>query len=245
MTSTSQTLSSPTKRCRSTWVRLHIYLCFPYSNITTAEAAWDTFAKGADVSAHLPGFAFDGRKNLYTNQRLPFENRVFQLNVPDPRGGSETLGLNVSIQLASTIDLRVLDAFCTNKGASDEQVLAAITALQILLRVVPTQRYHQQGAGGNRFFDNDPKSRLPLKQGAELARGFFQSMRPTISGLRVNLDTAYTAFVKGGPGMQVALALVDKLPRGGGPPANPFFTDRDVSQLRQKLRGAEFVMHHG
>lgn len=93
-------------------------------------------------------------------------------------------------------------------------------------------------------------------------------MRPTISGLRLNLDSAYTAFIRGGSGSDVVLAITNKYagagdggsrgrgaPRGGrgGAPAQPQpadsssvrFDERDITQLRQKLRGAYFTVKHG
>lgn len=224
----------------------------------------------------------DARTSLYSTHILPFENKVLTVNAQNPRGGDD-IEFRVTIKKAATIDLGVLVAFCRRQGADDGTVLAAITALQSLLRVVSSQKFHQQGAGGNRFFDNDPSSRFPLPQGAELARGFFQvpaslvsaykpltsvaqSMRPTISGLRVNLDTAYTAFIKGGNGVDVVLAILGKMSsqggggrgrggsrggRGGAPtqqrpdPASVRFNERDIVQLRSKLVGAQFTVSHG
>jgi eukaryotic translation initiation factor 2C len=87
-----------------------------------------------------------------------------------------------------------------------------IMALNVLLRADPARMYTPVGGGGNRFFGMD--GRVDLPSGAVVGKGFFQSIRPgNLGSPYVNLDTAYTAFIKEGPLMEVA-ARVLGLARG-------------------------------
>lgn len=80
-------------------------------------------------------------------------------------------------------------------------------ALNVLLRAGPSRKYTPVGGGGNRFFGGE--GRVDLPGGAVVGKGFFQSVRPgNQSTPYLNLDTAYTAFVKEGPLLEVAARVL-------------------------------------
>ncbi|GAC75805.1 hypothetical protein PANT_18d00075, partial [Moesziomyces antarcticus T-34] len=97
-------------------------------------------------------------------------------------------------------DRRAIMATAANP---QELVQDGIQAIDILLRMGLKARY-QSGTTTNaarKFYD--PTKPIHISQGAQIWPGFFQSARPCAAGLVVNLDPAYSAFVGGGPFIEV------------------------------------------
>lgn len=55
------------------------------------------------------------------------------------------------------------------------------------------------GSKGSKFYNPQASSSKSLGGGIEVYQGFFHSVRPSLAGPALNLDTAYSAFVRGGP----------------------------------------------
>lgn len=121
-------------------------------------------------------------------------------------------------------DPGIIDLFCkrdrqTIQAASSSTVDGLSLALQsgeIALRHGPSRDPNLKihGAGGRRFFELHPS--VPIANGAEILKGFFQSLRPTVSGLVLNLDVAYSCFLGGGPFLEVAAKVLGQGGGGGG-----------------------------
>lgn len=170
------------------------------------------------------------------------------------------------------IDSGQLLEYCKGSAQAaqiQETALTATMAIQVLLRDDPSTNYTPVGGGGNRFFSMDDRDSLP--QGAVVGKGFFQSLRPTNLGYPgINLDSAYTAFVKEGPLIDVAKRILGLdgggggggrggrggrgvsagrggrggfAGGGGGPPLIQLYPGQ-ISTLKKILKGAKFTVSH-
>jgi eukaryotic translation initiation factor 2C len=81
----------------------------------------------------------------------------------------------------------------------------ATNLLQLLIRQAPNLAFPNNGRG---YFTN--ADFRPLEGGLELWRGYFQSVRPTLGRMLVNVDTSITAVRKSGPLIDVALNILTK-----------------------------------
>ncbi|KAF8259431.1 argonaute-like protein [Lactarius quietus] len=108
-----------------------------------------------------PG-VYDGRKNLFTANELPFFES----------GGRE-----------------VLLRFLRGDQSHDNTVLTAITALNVVVRMGPNLRY----PFNVRSFFTDRETR-DIGGGIVLWRGYFQSVRPAIGRMVINIDISTGAW---------------------------------------------------
>ena len=154
--------------------------------------------------------AFDGRKNVFMCEPgLPFggfKERSFEVKLPDKRGADRPpRTFRLKIRFAAKISLGFVLGLCRADRQAIQAAEGAIIGLQALnvaIRRHAAANYHQQGASGQRFFSHT--ERKAIADGAEIAVGFFQSIRPSMrcvepyvetyarSGLTLNLDTACT-----------------------------------------------------
>lgn len=113
--------------------------------------------------------------------------------------------------------------------------------------------------GGRKFFSRkDPQD---LSRGAQLLKGFFQSVRPTSLGLVLNLDTAASPFIGEGDLLAVCKMIVGRgstpsdrgtRGRGRGSTSGSFvhrsvdtaFSEEELRELSSKLRGARVRVTH-
>jgi eukaryotic translation initiation factor 2C len=136
-------------------------------------------------------------------------------------------------------------------------------AANVLLRDVPSKKYAQVGAAGNRFFSSE--GAVPIAHGAVVCKGFMQyvlrssrshkistdirSFRYSSCGLPVlNLDVGYSAFLASGPAVDV-IAKIIGMPAargrggymGGIQPKRELteMNERDIARAKSKLRGAK------
>ena len=181
-------------------------------------------------------FAFDGRRNAYSLQQLKQATLVIDVDLPErdnlpgipgtfgasagsgaPRRRSDRKFV-IRINFAREVDTRKLKDYCRGdrqlallSGANVmEQVFDSLQALDILLRNEPSKRYKVAGQR-HKFFDAN--NTVPIGQGGEVWKGFFQSVRPTMSGLVVNVDAAFSAFLGGGDMMSFCAQILNM---GGG-----------------------------
>ena len=96
---------------------------------------------------------------------------------------------------------------------------------------------------GRSFFA--PSEELDMGQGVVLWRGYFQSIRPAIGRMLINVDTSMGAMYKPGPLIDLALAFLRR-------PGNPAvlaptsgFTDRERIRLQGFISGMKITTSHG
>lgn len=134
----------------------------------------------------------DNRKNLYSPTRLPFPSKTFDdivcadQSVDDPKAKKFT----VTIKCSENSAVRIAQLTALFEGKINYTPYDAIQVLDIALRNTAAQRY---SVVGRNFFS--PDGAKSIGEGAELWFGYHQSLRPTQSGLTLNIDTANTAFI--------------------------------------------------
>ncbi|CAO1623705.1 unnamed protein product [Parajaminaea phylloscopi] len=176
--------------------------------------------------------AFDGRRNAYTSATLPFESKRHEWIIALPERNApmddpnvprdEGRRFKITMREVNIIDASILVKFTAADptvvraagAAIPELVTNSIQALQVLLCQQPAETYKVHGGGGRRFFDG--ASKIPIPGGAEIWKGFFQSVRPTQSGMVVNIDAAFSAFLASGDLRDVCAAILGMDGSGGG-----------------------------
>ncbi|KAG1736714.1 Piwi domain-containing protein [Suillus lakei] len=167
-----------------------------------------------DPKTFTPRCIFDGAVILYSSRELPLSGgdcQTFEVNMSDkPRvdGSAPTRGiLQVSLKkvAADPITFRELQAFIDRKQTKQTaQVLTAINVLQLIVRQAPNLKYPNNTRA---FFTKDAGIQT-LGGGLELWRGYFQSVRPTIGKVLVNIDVSTAVMFKQDTFQNVALDVL-------------------------------------
>ena len=112
-------------------------------------------------------------------------------------------------------------------------------ALNVAIRMAPNQKYPFNTRS---FFTEDGKR--PLRGGVELWRGYFQSIRPSMGKMIVNLDISTGLMYKPGPLINLCLDFFGKpdpnflSPKRGLP-------DRERLRLQRFISGLRIITSHG
>ncbi|KAF9156218.1 argonaute 1, partial [Linnemannia schmuckeri] len=147
----------------------------------------------SDLADALP--VFDGRKNLFSAKQLPFDSRTFEITLPGERAspGKAVKSFRLKVKKAASINLEELARFLKGKAAMSNNCLTAIMALDVLIHHKPAMLYTVIARS---FFT--PEGKVMLPGGLEAWRGYFQSMRPGVGRMLVNIDISSTAFFQSG-----------------------------------------------
>ncbi|KAF8514872.1 argonaute-like protein [Hysterangium stoloniferum] len=151
--------------------------------------------------------AYDGQKNMFTSFLLKLSNNAAQFNVymgnvpsqPQPNLKPITVKIIKVTDIDPTSILDVLNG----KGSHSSGSLTVLTLLNILVRMKPIMSHPSNSKS---FFTKDFRS--GLGKGLELWRGLFQSVRPTIGRLIVNIDIATAVMYVGGSLVETVLAFI-------------------------------------
>lgn len=196
-------------------------------NRQTSIDVWDALVESNPdgLGAALRQAAFDCRQNAFTLGRLNLAegngaSKTFRVTLPAETETRPAREYDVKLTLAQVLDLKVLEAFCNNQRAPNLQDLAAtaIMALDVLLRHAMFRKTEYVVSGAGRKFLNTQQA-VQLGQGAQVLAGLFQSVRPTATGMVVNLDSAYSPYIITGKLLQVCNAIVGREQQAGGMPA--------------------------
>ena len=110
-------------------------------------------------------------------------------------------------------------------------------ALNIVIRMEPSLRY---SSNKNSFFTDQIEEARPIGAGIVLWRGYFQSLRPAIDRILINVDTATGTMYKPGRLIDLALEVLGKstpnalAPQQAGRQGLP---DRERLRLQQFISG--------
>jgi eukaryotic translation initiation factor 2C len=189
-----------------------------------------------------PG-AFDGKKNLYTTFDLEFESGAQEYVVPMGHPSPGETGherpdssFRVRLTLVASINPEVLQRHVEGEQSHDNSVLTTLMALNVAVRMAPNQRYPHNA----RSFFTDTITK-DIRGGYVLWRGYFQSVRPAIGRILINIDTATGVMYK--PGRLIDLAL-EFLGRSGQPDAlapRHRFPERERMRLQHFLSGIKVM----
>ncbi|KAL1482935.1 hypothetical protein MTO96_013348 [Rhipicephalus appendiculatus] len=149
--------------------------------------------------------AFDGRKNLYTRRRLPFNERTFM--VPFQEGDREQQ-FAVTIQYAATVNLDALHA--VYEGTVRVVPQEVIQALDIIMRHGPCVTLTP--VGRSIFMPPNPNDNCSLGGGHEVWFGYYTSVRPAQWKPMLNVDRSATAFYECIPVVEFMSKLFSERP---------------------------------
>ncbi|KAH9992241.1 argonaute-like protein [Russula compacta] len=182
-----------------------------------------------------PG-VYDGRKNLFTSFDLELESgcRKYVVPVDIPslvKGDTPTQKFSVCLTHVASIDPEVLNRFVRGEQGHDNVVLTAMMALNVVVRMGPSMKY----PFNNRSFFTGQEIR-PIGGGIVLWRGYFQSLRPAIDRMLINVNTSTSAMYRPGRLMDLALEFLNK-------PGRPDALEPRHGLLDdERLRLQEFVL---
>ncbi|KAF9480194.1 argonaute-like protein [Pholiota conissans] len=182
---------------------------------------------------------YDGRKNAFTMQKLPLGNTdscTFNVTIdrtgPTPSDRPPKV-YTIKMTKVAEINTEVLHRFIQGQQSPDNDVLTAITALNIVIRMDPNQRYPFNVRS---FFT--PEGKKDIGAGLELWRGYFQSVRPSQAKMYINLDIATGVMYKPGPLINLCLEFLNV--RGAKPEMlspRKGFPDRERIRLQRFISG--------
>ncbi|KAJ8580661.1 argonaute-like protein [Rhizopogon salebrosus TDB-379] len=199
------------------------------------------------VDVFTPRAVYDGRKNLFAARELPFGPQnsqqacSFDFDVclsDDPNRGSpgENTGgrgpkvYKIRLTKVATINPEVLQRFIEGQQSHDNSVLTALTALNVVVRMEPTMKYPFNVRS---FFTN--RETKDIGSGLVLWRGYFQSVRPAIGQLLINVDISTGTMYKPGSLMDLCLEFF------GRPGQHAVLSPRNGLPDRERIRLQRFV----
>ncbi|KJA16837.1 hypothetical protein HYPSUDRAFT_58011 [Hypholoma sublateritium FD-334 SS-4] len=161
-----------------------------------------------------PKLVYDGQKMAYSIQALNLGGQnAGQFNVAFPRtGGGNAAGrepqvFSITLAQVATINTEILRRFVDGKQAWDENISNALMAYNIAIRTEPNL---QNPYRGRSFYIHS--DRQSIGGGLEVWRGIFQSVRPVIGRLVVNIDLSATIVYREGPLVRLINEFYEKSP---------------------------------
>ncbi|CAK4082543.1 unnamed protein product [Aphanomyces euteiches] len=149
----------------------------------------------ANLKVEYPDIAVvaDGRRNIYTNVRFPFESRLFK--VAQTKDDKVKM-FDVHVKASDPLAIRMTQINQLFEGTLNYTPYDAIQALDIAMRYSASTRFVSIGRN---LFNNF--SQQSLGEGGELWFGYHQSLRPTQSHLTLNVDMASSMFIESMPAL--------------------------------------------
>ncbi|KAJ7216364.1 argonaute-like protein [Mycena pura] len=177
---------------------------------------------------------FDGRKNLYAPVELDLggdscEGHIlqFDVNLPGASQASPPKVYKVRLTRVAKINTEVLHRFIEGKQSQDNAVSTALMALNVVIRMQPSMRFPTKGRS---FFTLD--NSRDIGGGLKLVRGYFQSIRPAIGRMLINIDISTGVVYQHGPLIQLCLAYLNE--------RNPLVLSRQLDE-RRRVRLGRFI----
>ncbi|KAF5348341.1 hypothetical protein D9758_010939 [Tetrapyrgos nigripes] len=178
-----------------------------------------------------PLAVYDGRKNMFAARELPLgptasAEFIVSLNgtSANPATGRPPKSYKVKIKKVNTLNPEVLQRFVQGDQSHDNDVLTAITALNVVIRMEPTMRH----TFNIRSFFTDA-GKLHLGCGLELWQGLFQSIRPGMGRMLINVDLSTGLMYRAGPLWELCLDVLKES-----------IHERNIAKLQPKTSGQQF-----
>ncbi|CCM03176.1 uncharacterized protein FIBRA_05298 [Fibroporia radiculosa] len=195
-----------------------------------------------------PRAVYDGRKNMFAARELPFgdsNSQEFDVSLGDPVSSSGTTGTaprgrgpkvyKIRLTWVAKINPEVLARFLEGKQSHDNTVLTAITALNVVIRQEPSLKFPFNVRSF--FTDRETKD---IGGGIILWRGYFQSVRPAVGKMLINVDISTGTMYKDGPLLGLCLAFFGKNDPNVLAPSRGF-PDRERVRLQRFLSGVRVI----
>ncbi|PBK62366.1 argonaute-like protein [Armillaria solidipes] len=189
---------------------------------------------------------YDGRKIAFTVKKLPVnEKGSVEFKVPygvRPAGPDASAPRIFKIKLteAAVVNPEVLKRFIAGNHSQENSVLTAITALNVVLRMEPSLNHPFNIRS---FFTSSETANVGL--GVELWRGYFQSVRPTIGSMFINIDISTGAMYMPGKLPHVLFAMLGKKQTQLNPKTfvpGPDLKAGDIRKLARQISGVRVTV---
>jgi eukaryotic translation initiation factor 2C len=202
-----------------------------------------------ETQVFTPKIVYDGRKNAFSPLELPLgpnSSRRFPVTLPQSNGGGNPTRqpriYHITLTKVAEINAELLNRYVDGEQSIDEKILTTLTALNVVIRMEPNQTYPFNKRS---FFT--PQDKRNIGGGMEVWRGIFQSIRPTIGRLVVNVDLATGVMYKEGPLIPLCIEFLNRPPNTHpaqllSPGNNPNFTERDRIRLSKFLSGLRVLV---
>ncbi|KAJ7490839.1 argonaute-like protein [Mycena latifolia] len=152
---------------------------------------------------------FDGRKNLFAPIELNLggDSREFDVSLPGPPTASDRPPKIYKIRLTrvAKINTEILHRFIQGQQSQDNTVSTALMALNVVIRMEPAQKFPVKGRS---FFT--PDDTKYIGGGLVLWRGYFQSIRPAVNRMLINVDISTGVMYQPGPLITLCLAFLNR-----------------------------------
>ncbi|KAF7352729.1 Argonaute-like protein [Mycena venus] len=198
-----------------------------------------------DVAPQIftPRCVYDGRKNIFSIHRLKFDtgSQEFDVTLADESPSASGKGpkvYKIKLTHVAEINPEVLHRFIEGKGSHDNAVLTAITALNVVIRMQPSLSYPFNVRSF--FTDRETKD---IGAGLELWRGYFQSVRPGIGKMLINVDISTGTMYKKGPLLRLCLEYINKNHPNALSPTHGL-PDRERLRLQRFISGIRILTTH-
>ncbi|KAK0184437.1 argonaute-like protein [Armillaria mellea] len=189
---------------------------------------------------------YDGRKIAFTVKKLPVDEKgSVEFKVPygvRPAGPDASPPRIFKIRLteAAVVNPEVLKRFIVGNHSQENSVLTAITALNVVVRMEPSLN---NPFNIRSFFTNTETANVGL--GVELWRGYFQSVRPTMGSMYINIDISTGAMYMPGMLPHVLCAMLGKKPAQLNPRTfvpGPELKAGDIRKLARQISGVRVTV---
>ncbi|KIJ70038.1 hypothetical protein HYDPIDRAFT_35479 [Hydnomerulius pinastri MD-312] len=196
------------------------------------------------LDVFTPPAVYDGKKNMFAPRELPLGpagTQEFNVSLSDEttRGspGENTSGrgprvYKIRLTKVATINPEVLQRFILGQQSHDNNVLTALTALNVVIRMEPTMKYPFNVRS---FFTN--RETKDIGGGLVLWRGYFQSVRPAIGRMLVNVDISTGTMYKPGLLIDLCLEFLGRPGQHGALSPRRGFPDRERIRLQRFISG--------
>ncbi|GJE88331.1 protein argonaute [Phanerochaete sordida] len=199
-----------------------------------------------------PRCVYDGRKNLFSIHRLKFADDSDTARFEVFMGDGDSPGrparrqprpFRIKLELAATINTNLLHRYLEGKQSMDNAILTAIMALNVVVRHEPTSRY----PFNSRSFFPGNETR-DIGGGIVLWRGLFQSVRPAVGRMLVNVDISTGMMYKPGPLISLCFEMLGRRAAGANPnmlAPTRGLSDSDRRRLSRMVAGAKVYVTSG
>ncbi|KAJ7612202.1 argonaute-like protein [Roridomyces roridus] len=198
-------------------------------NARIIGALQGTVAPATFANGHA---GFDGRKNIFSPIHLDLggDSRQFDVIFPSTNPDRPPTVYKVRLTFAATINPENLLRFIGGLQSQDNASLTALTAYNVAMRAALLMQ--QVPMQGRSIFDLAQST--SIGSGLVVVRGFFQSLRPAVGRLLVNVDTS-TAIMYC-PGRLIDLCL-ERLGLHDARQLTSAMHDRQKRELQGFLKG--------
>ncbi|KAB5595604.1 Protein argonaute-2 [Ceratobasidium theobromae] len=143
-----------------------------------------------EAATFTPRGVYDGRKNFFSIKPYSF-HPMGEFEVLPPGGRQPKRRKVVKLKSAGLINMGSLDPLLAGRVGIDqaEATQIAVTALNNVVRMAPITNSNYSLKGSS-FFMDIPGISKDMAKGLKLYRGYFQSVRPAVDRMLVNIDIA-------------------------------------------------------